>query len=178
MMNRGIVVSIVAILTSVPLAIGAAPANLVSKPGEYSGYSPVLYDGYKLTSQYVAVRDGTRIAVDIYRPTLTGVVVDKRLPVVWSNPPYNRRSANSGPAAMQIAKYGYVVAVADMRGNYASFGKAVAEPGAASIGNRNQWLPWAYWDAYDITEWLASQLWSDSNIGMMGCSAVGHTQWQ
>ena len=46
--------------------------ELVSAPGKYSGYSPVLYDGYKLFSQYVTVRDGTKLAVDIFRPTLNG----------------------------------------------------------------------------------------------------------
>jgi putative CocE/NonD family hydrolase len=160
------------------LAMEPATAVRVSKPGQYSGYSPVLYDGYRMTSQYVAVRDGTKIALDIYRPTLKGVLVNTKLPVVWMNTPYGRRSANSGPAAMAIVKYGYVVVSADMRGDYASFGKAVAEPGASSPGNRNQWMPWTYWDAYDITEWLAAQPWSDTNVGMMGCSALGHTQWQ
>jgi putative CocE/NonD family hydrolase len=163
-------------LTLSALAVSAEVP--VSKPGEYSGYSPVLYDGYQLTSQYVAMRDGTRIAIDIYRPALKGVVIARKLPVVWSNSPYGRRSANSGSAALAIAKYGYVVVVADMRGDYASFGKAVAEPGASSPGNRNEWMPWSYWDAYDITEWLAAQPWSDSNVGMMGCSALGHSQWQ
>ncbi len=158
-----------------------ATAQQVSRPGEYSGYSPALYDGYKMTSQYVAVRDGTKLAVDIIRPTLNGVVVDKKLPVVWMNTPYNRRRTNGGGtgttadsypgAALDLVKYGYVVAVADMRGNYASFGRAVHY-------NRNEWMPWAYWDAYDITEWLAAQAWSDSQIGMWGCSATGHSQWQ
>jgi len=40
------------------------------------------------------------------------------------------------------------------------------------------WQPEAFWDAYDITEWLAAQPWSDGNIGMWGCSATGHSQWQ
>jgi putative CocE/NonD family hydrolase len=172
-------VTAAAICTAIALsAIAVSAEGPISKPGEYQGYSPALYDGYQLTSQYIAVRDGTKLAIDIYRPTLNGVVVTRRLPVVWSNTPYGRRSANSGSAALAIAKYGYVVVIADMRGDYASFGKAVAEPGASSPGNRNEWMPWTYWDAYDVTEWLAAQPWSDGNIGMMGCSAVGHTQWQ
>src|SRR6187549_1955647 len=35
----------------------------VSRPGEYRGYSAVRFDGYQLTSRYVAVRDGTRLAI-------------------------------------------------------------------------------------------------------------------
>ncbi|HUO23464.1 MAG TPA: CocE/NonD family hydrolase [Caulobacteraceae bacterium] len=156
----------------------AIAADKVSSPGHYSGYSPVLYDGYSLTSQYVTMRDGTRIAVDVYRPTLHGAVVDQKLPVVWQNTPYNRRSPSSAAQAMELVKYGYVVAMADMRGNYASFGKAIADAEAASAGNRNEWMPWSKWDAYDVTEWLAAQPWSTGDIGMMGCSAVGMSQWQ
>jgi predicted acyl esterase len=100
------------------------------------------------------------------------------MPVVWMNSPYNRRLTDGGQtvqlypgAALALVRYGYVVAVADMRGDYASFGMAVHT-------NRNEWMPWAYWDAYDITEWLAAQPWSTGAIGMWGCSATGHSQWQ
>ena len=101
----------------------------ISKPGQYSGYSQALYDGHQLTSQYVAMRDGTRLAVDIFRPTLNGKVIEDKLPVVWMHTPYNRRNyrdgltaANYPGKALQLVKYGYVVAVADFRGLYASFG--------------------------------------------------------
>src|SRR5437868_2972279 len=41
----------------------------VSKPGEYKGYSKSIYkNGYQLSSEYVAVSDGTKLAVDLYRP--------------------------------------------------------------------------------------------------------------
>jgi len=150
----------------------------ISKPGQYSGFSRVLYDGYKLTSQYVTVRDGTKLAVDIIRPTLNGEIVEEKLPVIWMHMTYNRRVFEGGltgekypGSAMALVKYGYVVAIADMRGSYASYGWAVTP-------RREEWQPEAYWDAYDITEWLASQPWSDGNIGMWGCSATGHSQWQ
>ena len=150
----------------------------VSKPGQYTGYSQVLYDGYELTSQYVPVRDGTKIAVDVIRPTLNGEIVEEKLPVIWMHMTYNRRVFEGGltgetypGAAMALVKYGYVVAIADMRGSYASYGWAVTP-------RREEWQPEAYWDAYDITEWLAAQPWSDGNIGMWGCSATGHSQWQ
>jgi predicted acyl esterase len=149
-----------------------------SAPGDYAGYSEALYDGYQLTSRYVSVRDGTRIAVDVIRPTLHGAVVATPMPVIWMNTPYNRRLTDGGQtaqlypgAALALVRYGYVVAAADMRGDYASFGMAMHT-------NRNEWMPWAYWDAYDVTEWLAAQPWSTGAIGMWGCSASGHSQWQ
>jgi uncharacterized protein len=74
-----------------PIQTAAIADQLVSAPGEYSGYSPVLYDGDELFSQYVTVRDGTKLAVDIWRPTLNGELVTTPLPVVWMHTPYNRR---------------------------------------------------------------------------------------
>jgi predicted acyl esterase len=157
-------------------------ANRVSKPGEYTGYGDMIYDDkYALTSQYVQVSDGTKLAMDIYRPKdiATGKVIDTKLPVLWMHTPYNRRYSNGkvltgegypGTAA-KLVKYGYVVAIVDFRGLYASHGRNVAF-------NRGEWLTAARRDAYDITEWLAQQPWSNGNIGMWGCSATGGSQLQ
>ena len=173
-MNKGVFM-IMIVLTFLGISLGinfstdASAEEKVSVPGKYSGYSPVLYDGYKIFSQYVAVRDGTKLAVDIIRPTQNGVVVDKRLPVVWMLTPYNRRVFSGGAltaqlypgAALGLVKYGYVVAVVDKRGFYASYGTTYSLDG---------------WDGYDITEWLAAQPWSTGKVGMWGCSATGGTQ--
>jgi hypothetical protein len=48
-------------------------AQLVSRPGQYQGYCRAVFDGWQRTSQYVTVRDGTRIAIDIFRPTKGGL---------------------------------------------------------------------------------------------------------
>jgi predicted acyl esterase len=157
----------------------------VSKPGEYKGYSEPLYkDGYELSSQYVKVRDGTQLAADLYRPKdANGKAVTKPLPVLWMHSPYNRRyftSATTGQglsgenypgAAARLVEYGYVVAIVDFRGLYASYGTNVAY-------NRGEYIDAAHLDAYDITEWLAEQPWSTGNIGMWGCSATGESQLQ
>jgi uncharacterized protein len=160
----------------------SSKANRVSKPGEYTGYSEAIYDDqYDLTSQYVQVSDGVKLAVDLYRPKdkTAGKVVDAKLPVLWMHTPYNRRYSNGkeltgesypGTAA-KLVKYGYVVAIVDFRGLYASYGRNVAY-------NRGEWLTAARRDAYDITEWLAKQPWSNGNIGMWGCSATGGSQLQ
>lgn len=165
-------------LETIPMTTTHQATQKVSAPGEYSGYSPVLYDGHVLSSQYVTVRDGTRLAIDIIRPANGGVPSDVPHPVVWMHMTYNRRYFEGGltaqtyaGAALALVKYGYVVAAADMRGCYGSFGRAVTPRRAA-------WQPEAFYDAYDITEWLAIQPWSDGNIGMWGCSATGASQWQ
>ena len=156
----------------------SSQAARVSTPGRYEGYSPIRFDGHQLTSQYVTVRDGTRLAIDIFRPTLEGVVASEKLPVLWMHTPYNRRTYRDGLAAanypgkaLELLPYGYVVAVADFRGLYASFGHNAGF-------NRGEWQDAARMDAYDITEWLARQPWSSGKIGMWGCSATGGSQMQ
>jgi predicted acyl esterase len=157
--------------------------NRVSRPGEYAGYSDAIYsDEYDITSQYVQVSDGTRLAMDLYRPIdkTTGNVTEDPLPVLWMHTPYNRRysspkgelTVESYPGtAARLVKYGYVVATVDFRGLYASYGHNEAY-------NRGEWMTAARRDAYDITEWLARQPWSNGNIGMWGCSATGGSQLQ
>jgi carboxylesterase type B/predicted acyl esterase len=160
----------------------SSTANRVSKPGEYSGYGePIYADEYEMTSQYVKVSDGTKLAMDLYRPKdkATGKVINSPLPVLWMHTPYNRRQVGNNAltvetypgTAARLIKYGYVVATVDFRGLYASYGHNEAY-------NRGEWMTAARKDAYDITEWLAKQPWSNGNIGMWGCSATGGSQMQ
>jgi predicted acyl esterase len=161
----------------------SSTADRISRPGEYDGYSDAIYaDEYEITSQYVQVSDGTRLAMDLYRPRdkTTGNVIETPLPVLWMHTPYNRRYSNNKGAltvksypgtAGKLVKYGYVVATVDFRGLYASYGHNEAY-------NRGEWITAARRDAYDITEWLAQQPWSNGNIGMWGCSATGGSQLQ
>lgn len=154
----------------------ALPAQeRVSEPGKYAGFSPRLYDSWQRTSFHVPVRDGTRLAVDLYRPTQDGKPVDSPYPVVWMHTPYQRgirqpdgsvaRSGTIYMEARDLALYGYVVAIVDTRGKGASFGWRRGMQDATEAR-----------DAYDMTEWLARQPWSDGKVGMMGCSYVGGSQ--
>jgi putative CocE/NonD family hydrolase len=160
------------------------PDGAVSKPGEYSGFGDKIYDRYRITSQYVAVRDGTKLAVDLLRPLdKDGKIVETPLPVLFMHTPYNRRyfpaggtgdgtSGESYPGfAARLVPYGYVVAIADFRGVYASYGTNQAY-------NRGEWVDAARLDAYDLIEWLAMQPWSTGSVGMWGCSATGGSQMQ
>jgi predicted acyl esterase len=169
---------LLATLLLVGLCGASAGETKISKPGVYSGYTQASFDGHQLSSQYVAVRDGTRLAVDVFLPTLGGRLADGKLPVVWMHTPYNRRTTNNGLTAanypgkaLQLVKFGYAVAVVDFRGLYASFGRNAGY-------NRGEWQDAAKFDAYDITEWLARQPWSNGKVGMWGCSATGGSQMQ
>ena len=80
---------------AVPSAPAAAKTAKVSAFGRYSGYSEPVYDGWVRSSRYVAVRDGTRLAVDVFRPSRGGKVATEKLPVVWTHHRY-RRTPGSG----------------------------------------------------------------------------------
>lgn len=154
------------------------PDGAVSSPGNYSGLGEQIYDGYELSSEYVAVRDGTKLAMDLYRPLKNGQVTSDKLPVLFMHSPYNRRTFGTGlsgeaypGAAARLINYGYVVAIADYRGVYASYGHNEGY-------NRGEWIEAARLDAYDLVEWLAKQPWSSGKVGMWGCSATGGSQMQ
>ncbi len=167
--------AVLAALTSAAPACSPEQPARVSRFNEYAGYSEQRYDGWERTSVYVTVRDGTRIALDFFRPTANGELHEEPLPVIWTHTRYQRANLGGGtlntmldylPPLVSLLRHGYVVGVADVRGSGASF------------GTKFGWFPpEEATDAYDITEWLASQPWSDGNIGMYGLSYLGITQY-
>ncbi|HEX6904254.1 MAG TPA: CocE/NonD family hydrolase [Thermoanaerobaculia bacterium] len=155
-------------------AESARPAK-VSRFNEYRGWSEAVYDGWVRSSVYVPMRDGTRLAVDIFRPTRNGQVAEEKLPVVWTHHRYQRAVVDEGklytildtfPWLQEVIRHGYVVAAVDARGSGASFG--IFE-GMFNLRETQ--------DGYDMTEWLAAQPWSNGNIGMYGRSYLGITQY-
>jgi uncharacterized protein len=110
----------------------------------------------------IPTRDGMRMATDVYRPARGGVVVDGKFPVLLNRTPYDKGSLAS--QAQNFARHGYVVAVQDFRGRYASEGRFLkVQPADAT-------------DGYDTIEWLAKQSWSNGKVGMWGQSFAAHAQ--
>ena len=123
----------------------------------------------------MTVRDGTRLAVDLFRPTRGGKAVEERLPVVWTHTPYRRAVREGGTVytvldtygwLKDVLRHGYVVACVDARGTGMSFGTF-----------DGMFNPKETQDSYDVTEWLAAQSWSDGNVGMYGQSYLAITQY-
>ena len=123
-------------------------------PNEYFNKRSHEFGGERILSQYVAVRDGTLLAVDIHIP---GLKVDKTaFPAILIFTPYYRRFAlrsgsreNIDPCPT-IAFYrdifvprGYVLACVDIRGSGASFG--------CRYGFRS---PQERLDSFDIADWV------------------------
>ena len=119
----------------------------------------------------VAMRDGVRLATDIYRPALAGP-----LPLLLERTPYDKRGANHGDRtaddpvprskpelARQFAAAGYVVAVQDCRGRYGSEG---AFEKYLNEGD----------DGFDTIAWLAAQPWCDGQVATLGLSYGAHVQ--
>jgi putative CocE/NonD family hydrolase len=110
----------------------------------------------------VAMRDGTVLMTDVYRPSGAG-----RFPVLLQRTPYNKE--NGALALVQTDTFravrrGYAVVIQDCRGRW------------RSDGDFNPFLQEIN-DGYDAVEWCGSQPWSDGNVGMYGTSYVGATQW-
>ena len=175
-MRRALGIGIIFLLLVTFVVIPCSAEPKVSKPGVYAGYSQEIYDGWKRFSQYVTVRDGTKIAIDIYRPTLNGQVVTAPLPVLYQFTPYRRAFYTTLPTGEKtlnlnndrmpdyIAKYGYVVVIGDVRGMGASYGFRQGANGRTEA-----------MDAHDVIEWLGDQPWSDGKVGAWGLSYYGQT---
>src|SRR5581483_9392979 len=133
-------------------------------------YEPApLYQGRISHSLYLPVRDGVRLAVRISRPAIEGQAAPGRFPVIWqhtidiSEPPPRGGMKDFGYGAIpSLTAYGYVVVQVARRGNGQSFG--------TRRGYNDRTEDDA---AYDVTEWLAQQPWSDGHIGIYGCSNTG-----
>lgn len=111
------------------------------------------------------MRDGTRLATDIYRPKTT-----EKVPIIFSRTPYNfntwvdgKRQTRTAQQAYEAVKRGYALVVQNERGRYFSEG---------------EWdiLGMPLTDGYDAFSWMADQSWSNGKIGTYGCSSTA--EWQ
>lgn len=122
----------------------------------------------------VAMRDGVRLATDIYLPA--DAQAGQRFPVLLERTPYDRRGTNHGDfsvadpvprskpeLARTFAAAGYAYILQDCRGRYDSegvFTKYLSE------GE----------DGADTIAWLLDQPWCDGRVGTLGLSYGAHVQ--
>lgn len=111
------------------------------------------------------MRDGVRLATDIYRPKTAQPV-----PIIFSRTPYNFNAYRDGElqerslqTALEAVKRGYAYVVQNERGRFFSEG---------------EWdiLGTPLTDGYDAFTWMAAQPWSNQKIGTIGCSSTA--EWQ
>jgi putative CocE/NonD family hydrolase len=137
----------------------------------FGHYQPAKrYSDQLSSSFYLTMRDGTKLAVRLLQPAVNGKIVAGRFPVVWQHaltisfdsPDLTGPRRDGYRSIPQLTDYGYVIAQVARRGNGQSFGAR------RGYHERNE----AY-DAYEVTEWLASQPWSSGAVGVYGCSNTG-----
>ena len=115
----------------------------------------------------VPMRDGVRLATDVYLPEAgAGVQRHGRFPVILVRLPYDKSGRETFMPALApcFTERGYAFVAQDVRGKFRSEGETF--PYVRELE-----------DGYDTVEWVASQLWSDGRVGMFGDSYYGFTQW-
>jgi putative CocE/NonD family hydrolase len=107
------------------------------------------------------MRDGTTLMSNVYRPAAEG-----EYPVLLSRTPYGKDLPTDATYLdpVRAACRGFVVAVQDVRGRYASGGK---------------FTPFVreFEDGYDTVEWAAKLPGTNGIVGMTGLSYLGKAQW-
>jgi len=113
----------------------------------------------------VPMRDGVRLATDVYRPKEAA-----KVPTVWVRTPYNFNYwdvRNGVPRDMSTAlkwvRRGYAYVEQNERGHFFSEGNwDILGPPRT--------------DGYDALAWISSQPWSNGKVGTTGCSSTAEYQ--
>ncbi|HUT52610.1 MAG TPA: CocE/NonD family hydrolase [bacterium] len=127
--------------------------------GSYLELTPPEHRVKATANIMVPMRDGVRLATDVYEPA------DRvgPLPVVMTRLPYNKDYIRSVGELM--AQRGYVFVAQDCRATFHSEGDV--------------FVPMVYEreDGMDTVKWMADQEWFNGSLGTWGPSYLGLTQW-
>ncbi|MBI3979990.1 MAG: CocE/NonD family hydrolase [Chloroflexi bacterium] len=136
---------------------------LGAKPGPTAEEARATYGVVVAKDLMVPMRDGTRLATDVYRPAVDGEVVPGQFPTILQRTPYDKSSGRFVGHAEYFCKRGYVSIVQDVRGRFNSEGEYYHFINEAT-------------DGYDTVEWIAGQRWSDGKVGTFGVSYGSQVQ--
>ena len=114
----------------------------------------------------VPMRDGKRMAADVYRPKDPS----KKYPIIFSRTPYNFNfwdirlgAPRDMTSILDAIKRGYAYVVMNERGHFFSEGNYdILGPPTT--------------DGDDALTWMSSQPWSNKKVGTIGCSSTA--EWQ
>jgi len=125
---------------------------------------PVSDDYVLIRDVMVPMRDGVRLATDIYLPAECGKPLPGKFPAILDRTPYDK--VPRAPAANDpefFARRGYAFVFQDSRGHGASEGEfsIYVDEGR---------------DGYDAVEWIAEQDWCNGDVGTSGYSYDAATQ--
>jgi len=116
---------------------------------------------------YVPLRDGTRLAYTLHRPSASGkfptLLIYNMYDASVVSPAWNQTETGE---VMDYIERGYAVIGVNTRGTACSSGEADFL-NAKIVGS----------DGAEAVEWISRQPWSDGNVGMFGHSGSGITQF-
>ena len=114
----------------------------------------------------VTMRDGKRMATDVYRPKDTS----KKYPIIFVRTPYNFNFWDTRLGAprdmtneLDAIKHGYAFVEMNERGHFFSEGNYDILGAPLS-------------DGWDAVEWMSKQPWASGKVGTIGCSSTA--EWQ
>ncbi len=151
----------------------------VSKPGDAALTAPAPYDigepeydGVIRKSIYLTMRDGIKIAIDLYLPE--GLPDDTKIPAILHQTRYWRSAELRWPFSIFFDKpkkiirdfvtRGYAWIAVDARGSGASYGRRPCS-----------WYVDETKDGAEIVDWIIAQPWSNGKVGSTGVSYAGTT---
>ena len=142
----------------------AAPVKQTDPRPRYKGYAEPAYREASVSSAYVTMRDGVRIAVDVMLPQ--GLPPAAKIPALLSFTRYWRAKEGREPDNLQkfFVGHGYAVVMVDVRGTGASFGVWT--------------MPWSKEEVRDygeVVDWVVKQTWSSGKVGVFGSSYGGNS---
>jgi putative CocE/NonD family hydrolase len=147
--------------TAAQIRPGSAPQS-IDHPSP-----PPTYAGIKKVQTWIPMKDGVRLAVNLFMPDgPADVKADEKFPAILEYLPY-RKDDWSLQRDVELHSYfvrrGYVSARVDIRGTGASEGN----PPDREYSDEEQQ------DGLEVIDWLSRQPWSNGSVGMMGISWGG-----
>ncbi len=125
--------------------------------------------GVRLENTWIPMKDGVRLAATLYRPD--GTKPGDKFPALLEYLPYRKddgTAARDYPLHAYFAHRGYVSVRVDIRG----FGASEGVPTDREYSAQEQK------DGLEVIHWLATQPWSNGNVGMFGISWGGFNSLQ
>jgi putative CocE/NonD family hydrolase len=111
----------------------------------------------------VTMRDGTRLATDVYLPAKDGALLPGPFPVVLERTPYLKtRNQTNTPDGAFWASRGYVFVTQDCRGRHKSDGVFISYPVEGD-------------DGVDTMAWIVKQPWCNGKVAVTGSSYYAST---
>jgi len=129
---------------------------------------PAAREGVEISMSYVVLhravpmRDGVRLATDVYLPGGAGEG-ERSHPAVVIRTPYDKSGENPTEMAEYFLRHDYACVVQDVRGRYESEGEFSPFINEADDGR-------------DCLEWVGKQPWCSGRVGTVGTSYLAQTQ--